>query len=188
MITILLEITLVLEESKKLIVKYIADYNGNPTKNQVIEYMNSHAPAEYRTSRVTTLSIINELDGDRIRVMKGGRRGQGHHLSLNDKSQFDWLMHELSKIEKRIEKMKHEEPEMRFKIKDGSTKSIPSSSLTIATLCVIAYHTSRRIKNESDQRVLNDKILQLMIKVGIKNLEHLSEIAKQWVQWRDLPI
>ena len=180
LITIPLEITLVLEESKKLIVKFIADYSGTPTKNRVIDYMNSeNVPVRSRMSRVTTLSIINELDGDRIRVLKGERRGQSHRLSMNDKSRFDWINQRLSEVEKRIENMDPEEPEMKVKIKNGKTMLIPSGSLTIAGLCALAYHTSRQIKNENDLQVLNDKILQLMVDIGIKNIGQLTKKLRE---------
>lgn len=179
LITILLEITLVLEESKKLIVKFVADYDGNPTKNQVVDYMSSQAPAEFRTSRVTTLSIIDELDGDRIRVLKGERRGQSHRLSINDKSRFDWIDQQLTKIIMDIEKMDKDKLEVTLPLKKGGTVSMPSNLFKIINLCTLAYHTSRQIKNDSDQRVLNDKILQAMVSMGIKTV---AQFAKKIVE------
>jgi hypothetical protein len=165
---------LVSEESKKLIVKFVHDFKGNPTKHDVGDYMKSEAvPQEFRLSWVTTLTTIDELDGDRIRVTKGKRRGQSHRLSINDKSRFDWITQHLSKIEKDVEKISEEEPEMKVKLKNGKTTTIPTSSLTIATLCMLAYHVSHQIKNENDQRVLNDKILKLMIRIGLKDLGQL---------------
>lgn len=181
MITILLEITLVFEESKKLIVKFIGEYGGTPTKNQVVDYMNKVKPVEFQTSRVTTLSLIDELDGDRIRVLKGERRGQSHRLSINDNSRFDWIDQHLSKIAKDIEKMDKDKPEEMVKTKKG--KTFPASELhsvlTITSLCALVAHTSRDIKNKNDQQILNNKILQLMFNIGIKNLGRFTKKLRQ---------
>lgn len=171
---------MVSEESKKLVVKFVTDFKGNPTKHQVADYMSSEAvPAEFRTSWVTTLSIIDELDGDRIRVMKGMRRGQSHRLSINDKSRFDWIDQQLTKITMNIKKMDQDKPEITLPLEKGGTVSMPSNILELISLCGLAYHTSRQIKNENDQRVLNDKILQAMVDIGITTVGQFAKKLEQ---------
>jgi hypothetical protein len=68
MITISLEITLVFEESRNYIIKFIANHKEPVSEQAIIDYMESkEVPAQFRTSRVTTSNIIKELEaGKRI--------------------------------------------------------------------------------------------------------------------------
>ncbi len=140
--------------------------------------MNSKVkPAHLRTSRVTTLNLIKELEsGGRIKVLKEGwRQGQSHHLVFNDKNEFDKVNERLSNIAKRIEKLKKDETEITLPLKKGGSVSIPANTLDLVNLCLLVRYTSQFIKNESDQQVLYNKILQLMVNISIKSLPRLTK-------------
>ena len=156
--------------------KFVADFKGNPTKRQVYDHMSSEAvPAEFRTSWVTTLSLINELDGDRLTVTKGERRGQSHFLSINNDSRFESIVQQLVKIEKQIEKIEEDKPETVLSLKKGGTVSMPSHMFSLVALCWLSAQVSRDIKNKDDVALLNDKILQLMVDMGMKNIRQWSK-------------
>ena len=161
--------------------KFISDHNGTANKQQVIDHMTSstEVPAQFRTSRVTTLNLIDELDGDRIRVLKRERKGQSDRLSINDKSRFDWIDQHLTKIAMAIKKMDEDKPEITLPLKKGGTISMPSNMFELIGLVGLAYHTSRQIKNESDQRLLNDKIPQAMVDMGIKTVGQFRKKFEQ---------
>ncbi len=68
------------------------------TKNNVVDYMNSEdVPKEFRTSRVTTLDKLES--GDRIKVLRGERRGQSHKLIINNESEFNKIDEQISKMD-----------------------------------------------------------------------------------------
>ena len=90
---------LVFQESKDIILNYIIECKGKASKNNVRVFMEESKdplgivrikiPEEFRTSNVTTLGIIKELeDDDRIKVLKGKRHGQSHLLIFNYESEF----------------------------------------------------------------------------------------------------
>jgi hypothetical protein len=157
-------------ESKERILKYIEEHDGKKIKQNVVDYMNSEVHEDLRISRVPTLNIIKELKSENRIKVSGKRKGQSHYLSINDKSRFNWIDQHLSKIAMNIEKMDEDKPEITLPLKKGGTVSIPSNMFELIGLVGLAYHTSRQIKNESDQRVLNDKILQSMVNMGIKTI------------------
>jgi len=84
-----------------MIRRYIIISGGKITKNDVVRYMtaSNDIPEEYKTSRVTTLTIIDEFEvSGIIKVMKGKRKGQSHHLIINDKNEYNSLIKEIKRL------------------------------------------------------------------------------------------
>ncbi len=96
--------SLATKESKQIILNYIREQKGEVTKNDVVRYMESNkVRAQDRTSRKTTLSLIEELDSPPrkgpIMVTKGERQGQSHKLVYNDKNNLNVLTSEIDRTE-----------------------------------------------------------------------------------------
>ena len=86
----------------EIIRKYIIECPTRPTKNNVVDYMNSkNFPDKIRTSRVTTLGIISEMENlGTIKIIKAGeRRGQRHYIIINDKNELNQIHSMLSEID-----------------------------------------------------------------------------------------
>ncbi len=56
-------------------------------------------------TRDTVRSELTRMQNSEMIKIETGRTGQGHRISINDKSELIWIQDELSKIEKVIEKM-----------------------------------------------------------------------------------
>ncbi len=155
------------QESKEIILKYIIERRGKATKNNVVDYMNSKdVPGEFRTSRMTTLDIIDELESDdRINVLKGERKGQSHYLIFNHESEFYQIDQELSKIEKVIDRLP-EVVEKTVKTHKGLTRDL-SMEIGMWNLLDLLDRTSK-IPIEKDAQILYKKIIKLMLTLNYK--------------------
>ena len=164
-----------LQASKELIRKYIEEHDGKKIKKNVVDYMNSEVPEELRISRVPTLNLIKELQSENRIKVKGKRQGQSHFLSINNDSRFESIVQQLVKIEKQIEKIDEDKPETILGLKKGGTISMPSHMFSLIALCWLSAQVSRDIKNKDDLALLNDKILQLIVDMGMKNIRQWSK-------------
>ena len=61
---------------------------------------------------------------------------------------------------------------------------MPSHMSSLIALCLLAAQVSRDIKNKDDMALLNDRILQLMVNMGIKNFPQWSK--KLGLPWTSL--
>ncbi len=141
-------------ESKEYIVNFIRR-TDKPTKNDVVDYMASKKVPEkkFRTSRMTTIKIINQLEkSGRITVHKtvGWRRGQPHYLTANDKSDFIEIMEQITNIG--IMLREHPEAEDRC------------LNLVLINLA----RANKYIKDENDKQTLNQRIIDLLLKIRYK--------------------
>jgi hypothetical protein len=95
---------LALKAQEELIRSYIIRCEGKAIKNDVVNYMNSQdVPEEYRTSRVTTLNTIYQLEVTGIiKISKGKRRGQSHHLFINSDNEFNRLLVQIEELEESL--------------------------------------------------------------------------------------
>jgi hypothetical protein len=142
---------LVLQESKELIVEYIRRHGGEATKNDVAKYMEKVEPEQYRTSRMTTYGLLKELEETRrIRALKGARKGQSHKLIYNDRNTFDEISEQITNIGT----MLREHPE--------------SEDRMLNLVLINLARTHKYIKNENDKQSLNQRIIDLLLKIRYK--------------------
>lgn len=168
---------MVFEESRDYVVKFIANHKEPVSKQAVIDYMGSEkVPAQYRTSRVTTLNIIKELEsGGRIKVLKGTRRGQSHRLIINDESQYKKISDDLLGLANTIKKNEIDRYKLLLKRKGGG-KPIHLSGLDgiILSLLFSLIIINGTIRSDADLRRLYWKVIALMSQVAAKKIEELS--------------
>jgi len=153
-------ITMVLQESKELIVEYIKKRNGQANKNDVARYMEDEVKKEeYRTSRMTTYGILKELEeAKRIRAVKSARKGQSHKLIYNDRNDYDQIAEQITNIGT----MLREHPEAQDRM------------LNLAIINLARTH--KYIKNENDKQSLTKRIIDLLLKIRYKKEDLLSII------------
>jgi hypothetical protein len=163
----LVEYWLVDQKSKDLIIDYIKIRDGEATKNNVVDYMECKDvrypfPKEYEqygTTRVTTYSILKELEeAGRIIVIKGVKNGQRHKLIYNDRNTFDHISGQITLIGTAL----HHHPEQE-------AQDFYLNQLLINLARVLKY-----IKNENDKQTLNQKILNALLKIRYKTDKDLA--------------
>ena len=181
MITILLEIALVFEQSKDYLVKFI-ERSNKVSKQAVIAFMESDkVPAKFRTSRVTTLKVIRELETDRIKVIKEGwRRGQAQYLIINDKSHYRKISENLSALIDTVRKNEINRYKLPLKRKGGRPGELDHLSgidgiLLNLLLSLIDINT--KIHSGSDIRVLQSKVIDILVMVAGKKMEELRIVT-----------
>ena len=151
---ILVYTALVSEKSKELIVEYIKECNGKATKNKVVDYMAklSGNNEGFRTSRVTTFDLIDELvESKRIKIIKpkAWRAGQALYLIANDDNNYRWLEKEIENIDIYL----HEHPETKERM--------------INPLIINLQMANELIKNEIDRQELIQRIVNQLLKIRI---------------------
>lgn len=153
------------QKSKKCIVDYIAG-NERVSKQDIVDYMDpkcGNVPQAYRTSRIPTLKLISELESaGRIKVMNkhNWRSGQSQFLVINDTNQFDWITRQIEFDEIVFTK---EHPEV-------SQKGLDFLLLNLGRV-------HKYIKNENDRFILNEKIINLMLKIRYNEEGLLSKVS-----------
>jgi hypothetical protein len=153
------------QKSKKCIVDYIAG-NERVSKQDVVDFMDpkcGKAPKEYRTSRVPTLKLISELESaGRIKILnkRNWRSGQSQYLVINDTNQFDLITEQIELNEIMFTK---EHPEV--------------SQRGLDCLLLNLGRVHKYIKNENDRFILNEKIINLMLKIRYKEDGLLSKVS-----------
>lgn len=118
-------------------------------------------PKEFKTSRMTTIKLINELEeSGRIEVLRGEgdewRQGQPHYLMVNDKSWFDYISGQITNIGDFL----REHPE---------TQERMLNLLLINLARVLKY-----IDNENDKQWLNQEIINALLKIRYKTDKDLA--------------
>lgn len=143
---------MIFQETKDLIVEYVRQCAGKATKNGVAKYIYSKKVDKlHRISRITTLAVIKELAASgRIKILKGAKPGQSDYLIVDPKSQFDHLAGQFTNIESMLGQ--HPEAENRL------------TNLVIINLARV----DKYIKNENDRQYLNQKGLDLLLKIRYK--------------------
>lgn len=148
------------QKNKERIIDYINSHE-RVTKQDIIDYMKSGVPKD-RTSRVTTLNLIKELEAaGRIKVLNKDdwRQGQSQYLVINDKNQFDWITEQIENIETMFTK---DHPEEYRKGLDYLLHNLS--------------RVHKYIKNENDRFILNEKIINTMLKIRYKKEGLLSKV------------
>jgi hypothetical protein len=156
---------LVFKESKDYILKFIRSAD-KPTKNDVIDYMSSKKVPQkkFRTSRMTTIGIINELEASgRLKVLKpeGWRQGQPYHLVANDSSDFVRISEQLTNLES----MLRQHPQLE------------AQDHLLNLLLINLARANKYIKNEGDKQTLNQKIIDLLLKIRYKKSGLASQVT-----------
>ena len=166
---ILVYITLVLEKCKELIVEYIKQCDGKATKNKVVDYMAklSGNNEKFRTSRVTTFNLIDELmESKRIKIIKSKawRAGQALYLIANDDNNYRWLEGQIENIAGMLQ----EHPETKERMID--------------LLIINLQRANKFIKNEIDRQELIQRIVNQLLKIRYDKKEEdlASEIEMPW--------
>lgn len=151
------------EKTKELIEQYIYDSKGEATQNDVVHHIEK-APKQVRTSRVTTIGLIEELEkGHRIKISKGERQGQSHRLSTNTKSQFNRFNQNLPAIEKHIEEL----------------QTMGREADLIMWNLLFKLDVVNRTLFEKDAQILNQKILKLLLLLVRKKVESTPGLSQK---------
>jgi len=181
-------IALLPDDLEKTVLKFIIEKKGTATKNRVVEYMNT----EGHLSRVPTLNLLDNLESSgKILVSRGNgdRKGQAHLLSINTKNAYNRINNWLSQIEKILDEI--EEP-LQYVYNyivgipepdpDNPDPSIPEKwyakrtklfsdfsyacNAPIERLLDFLFILSNRIiQSERDSQLLNEKIVDLNLKL-----------------------
>jgi|GEM_PF-1758224 len=99
---------MVSELSREEVRNYIIEKRGEATKNDVASHMSELKDISLRTSRVTTLKIIDDFESNGIIIVqKTGRKGTSHFLAINEANAFNLIdkwVHEAEVIGKFVQK------------------------------------------------------------------------------------
>lgn len=159
-----------------MIEKYIATCKGKATLNKVVDYMdfNEEVPSKLRTSRMTTLRLINELEkGGRIKILKGERQGQSHRLSINNNSEFKEINQQISKLEGYIDRLKIvkkiEEPR-----KHKGHISVSDEEFIFMHILMTLVRINL-LPFEKDSQILYRKIIRLMTALALKKIRSMKK-------------
>ena len=154
---------MVSKDGTDIIVRYIRARNGKATENDVVHYMEKSKEVKEvdRASRVTTLKIIDKLEGTRIKIMKGERKGQRHYLIVDDNSEFVRIADQIENIGI----MLREHPEQE------------AQDRCLNLLLIWLARTHKYIKDEGDKQTLNQKIINLLLKIRYKREGLSSEVT-----------
>ena len=179
---------LVFQESKDIILNYITECKGKASKNNVPVFMEKSKnplgivrikiPEEFRTSNVTTLGIIKELeDDDRIKVLKGKRHGQSHLLIFNYGSQFKKIDESVTGTRKAVENLPWIENAVKHyrKPRKGGLW-LPNDVDTIMSMLLNLLDRTDKIPVQSDAQILEKKIIDLMKLINKKKMMAESKL------------
>jgi hypothetical protein len=142
--------------------------------------MQNDVPDNLKLSRDTTIKVIDNMES--VIVSKGERRGQGHRLLIEDKTQFNRIHAELSEIETIIDSMSESMKKFKsisgFDLKSISQVSdrrilkklankfvypyLGSFGYILETLLVL---TTNNIQSQKDAWTIYKKIIELKIKL-----------------------
>ena len=89
---------MVLEESKEIVRQFIT-VNHDCTLGEVTQHMSTLKDESKRLSRITTSKIIYDFASKGIVTIRKGRRGQSHHLSINQNNAFNLIDKWISETE-----------------------------------------------------------------------------------------
>jgi hypothetical protein len=153
------------EERRQIIINFIREHDGC-TKTQVVEYMDGTAKGErspIHGAMMTTRGDLDELiNGEHKLVImkKDPKNSQIHYLYLDTKTVFYKITEEITGIESMLRH--HPEQEAQDNL--------------LNLLLIRLARADKYIKNEGDKQTLNQKIINLLLKIRYKRSGLASQV------------
>jgi hypothetical protein len=179
---------MVSQESIDLIRKYVIDHEGT-TKRKVENFMQNEVPQNLRLSRDTVIKVIENMEN--IVISKGERRGQGHTLRIEDKSEFNQINDQLLKIENFMNNIyENFQNEFNKDLSERPTGTVLGLEEVVRFISFIEYsfhgivlfilQDIYEIESEKDKQVLFNRVIQLMLKLShLSRKERVKFFSKQ---------
>jgi hypothetical protein len=167
---------MVSQKSIELIRKYILDHDG-ATKSEVVKYMQNEVPQNERLSRDTVIKQIENMEN--VIITKGQRRGQGHKLHIEDKSEFKLINNQLLEIENFMseiyQKFLNQFNQDLTERPTGAILGGVEQAVEFISSIEYSFHgivlfllqdIFSKIESEKDKQALYDRVIRLMLKLS----------------------
>jgi hypothetical protein len=181
------------EEIERTMLDFIFKNKGRITKNDLVAYMDKKG----YLSRVPTLRKIHEFESTgKINISrgKGNRKGQAHHLSINNQNVYNRIYNWLTEIEDILNKINVTREIIQISFHSNMEQDefdyynlfigLPRKPIS-SMLHFLLILTNKLIQSEKDSQLLNMRIVDLFLKLDRKSdtsTNELEELGKDLEQ------